>query len=180
MRSYETHERIRQRGLWGGLAYGLRMPTAKGPMMHVQAALLYLVLGPSRLSALTLNFLYFALLQCALVATARWYSGRWSVALFALGLLLAARAPFYPAGGLVDFRIDFIASCLFGTFLCAVLRSGLFASRRWSAVAGGVAALLVLFRSLTALYLAGVLGALFLALCAGLYLYRRDAEARRR
>jgi hypothetical protein len=102
------------------------------------------------------------------------------VALFALGLLLTAQAPFNPCGGLMDFRIDFIASCLFGTFLCAALRARLFASRRWSADVGGIAALLVLFRSVTAAYLAGILGALFLAVCAGLWLYRRDAEARRR
>jgi hypothetical protein len=178
MPSYETYERILQHGLRDGLAYGLGLPTAKGPMMHVQAGLLYLVLGPSRLSALTLNFLYFALLQCALVGTAHWYSGRWGVALFALGLLLAAQAPLDPAGGLMDFRIDFIACCLFGIFMCAVLRSRLFASRGWSVAAGGAAALLVLFRSLTALYLAGILGTLFLSLCAGLYLYRPDAVAR--
>ena len=174
--SYETYEHILQGGLQRGLKYGLGLPTAKGPMMYVQAALLYLVLGPSRLSALTLNFLYFALLQCALAGTARWYSGRWSVALFALGLLLAASA-LLSRGGIMDFRIDFIAMCLFGTFLCATIRSRLFALWGWSAAVGGVGALLVLFRSLTLLYLAGVLGTIFFTCGVGLLLCRRETAA---
>jgi hypothetical protein len=177
--SYQTFEQIRDQGLRQGLRSGILRPIANGMMLHVQGSVLYLLLGPSRLSALTLNFLYFALLQVVLVATVRWYAGRWSAALFALGLLLATATPFYPAGGLMDFRIDFIAGCLFGVFICLAVRSRLFASWGWSAAAGAAAAWLVAFRFLTTLYLAGILGSFFLLLCAALYLRRRDAAARR-
>jgi hypothetical protein len=176
--SYSIYERILDRGLWRGLAYGLTLRTDTGIMLPLQGGLLHLLLGPGRLSALTLNFLYFALLQCMLVGTVRWYSGRWSLALFALGLLLAAGTPFLDAGGLTDFRIDLIASCLFGIFTCLALRSRLFASWGWSLAVAAAAVCLVLFRFLSAMYLAGILGTFFLFLCVSLYRSRRDVAAR--
>jgi len=176
--SYEIYERIVQGGLRQGLAHGVAMPVPNGMMLHVQGGLLFLLLGPSRLSALTLNFVYYALFQCVLAGTVRWYSGRWSMAWLALGVLLAAGTPFLPQGGLMDFRIDFIAWCLFGIFLSLVVRSGLFASWGWSAAAGAAAGLLVLFRYVSAAYLVGILGSLLLGLCALLYARRRDRPAR--
>jgi hypothetical protein len=130
-------------------------------LIHLQAALLFLPLGPSRLSALTLNFGYFALLQVVLASTLFWFSRRWSVAFLGVGLLLTAATPFIPWGGMMDFRLDFITCCLYGMVLCLVLRSGVFASRRWSLLTGALGGLCVLFRFLTLTYLAGVFGALF-------------------
>ena len=78
----------------------------------------------------------------------------------------------------MDFRIDFIACCLFGVFISLVLRSRLFASWGWSVAVGAAASLLVLFRFLSLLYVAGILGALFLYLCAALYLRRQNPAVR--
>jgi hypothetical protein len=158
--SYETFEKIKERGILAGLGHGLQLPVQSGMLIHLQASLLFLLLGPSRLSALTLNFGYFALLQVVLAWTLVWFSQRWSVALLGVGLLLTATAPFAPWGGMMDFRLDFITSCLFGVVLCLVVRSGVFASRRWSLLTGGVAGLCVLFRFLTLTYLVGILAAL--------------------
>ena len=120
--------------------------------LPLQAALLYLAIGPSRLSALTLSFAYFALFQAVLAGTVRRTTGRWSAAFLALGILLAARTTFLRAGGIMDFRIDFTAACLYGTFLCAVSRSEMFRSWGWSVGVGAVATLLILFRFVTAPY----------------------------
>jgi len=195
--SYETYERILNDGLAKGLApmtglarrthlrpspgTALLPPHLSGPpdfplspngaMIHLQAALLFLLLGPGRLTALSLNFLYFALLQIAIVGNMKWLSCRWSIGLLSLGLLWTIATPFFWAGGLFDFRTDFIAFCLFGTFVCVVVRSGLFADWRWSLLAGCCAAMLVSFRYLTAVYLVGILGVM------GLFLLGR---ARRR
>lgn len=139
---------------------------ATGFLLPLQASFLYFILGPGRLTALTLNLFYFAVFQCALVSALRWLSGRWSVALIGLGLLLTAITPFFWAGGLMDFRFDFAGFCLFGTFLCAVIRSGMFADRRWSAIAGAVAATLFLLRFLTIVYVGGIMGLLGLFLIA--------------
>jgi hypothetical protein len=177
--SYETYEQILSKGLPSGLWHGLSVRVPNGIMIHLQASLLFLVIGASRFSALTLNFLYFALFQCALAGTLRWLTGRWSMALLGVGLLLTAATPFYGIGALMDFRIDFIAFCLYGIFICAVIRSGMFASWRWSLVVGVVAAVLVLFRFITLVYLGGVLGLVFLLLCLRWLRRRHDADARR-
>ena len=139
-------------------------PNANEMMLTLQAALLFCFAGPGRLVALSLNFVYFALLQCALVGTVRWLSGRWSIALIALGLLLMAGTPFFWAGGLSDFRLDFVAFCLYGTFVCLVIRSGSFADRNWSIAAGACGALLFTFRFVTLVYLIGVFGLVILSL----------------
>lgn len=155
---------------------------AAGMMLPLQAALLFCMAGPGRLTALSLNFLYFALLQVALVTTVKWLTGRWSVALLALGLLLLAKAPFPPswAGGLFDLRLDFIAFCLYGIVVCLAMRSRVFADRTWSLVAGAAGALLFTFRFLTLTYLAGVLGCVMAFLLVRLWSRRHDPEARRR
>ena len=69
-RSYGTFDQMLMQGPLQGFVYGLRMPVAQGVMIHPQAALLFLVIGASRLSALTLNFLYFALFQFLLLLLA--------------------------------------------------------------------------------------------------------------
>src|SRR5262249_30903394 len=141
-------------------------------------ALLFLVLGPTRLSALTVNFCYFALLQGVLAGTVSWLSRRWSLALAALGLLLACGTLYYPSGGLFDFRLDFAAFCLYGVVVGLALRSGLFLSRRWSLAVGAATGVLLLTRHLTAPYAGVVFVGFFLFLCARWYLRRHDPRVR--
>ena len=176
--SYETYEEILDKGVWAGLLHGYRLRNPQGVLLHLEAPLLFMALGPTRLSALTLTFLHFALLQLVLVGVLRWLTRRWSVALFGLGLLLTALAPFFWAGGLMDFRLDFGAVCLFGVLLCLAVRSDVFASRRWSAAVGAAAAVLVLFRCITAVYLAGIGAALVPFLAVRLWRKWRDPAAR--
>ena len=45
-------------------------------------------------------------------------------AFLGLGLLLTTRSRFLLAGGMADFRLDNIAFCLFGVFVCLAVRSG--------------------------------------------------------
>src|SRR5262249_25606224 len=63
------------------------------------------------------------------------------------------------------FRLDFIAFCLFGIFLCIVIRSGVFHSWRWSLAAGAAGAYLLLFRHWTAVFLAGIMGSVLVWFC---------------
>jgi hypothetical protein len=190
-RSYDTYERILDRGIWAGLseAEGFRHfkpeagpdertipghqpddpnPTLSpnGAFLPVQAALLFLLTGPGRLAALSMNFAYLALFQCAVIATVLWFTGRWSLALLALGLLLSSPSQFDATGGIIDFRIDFIAMCLYGIFVCLAIRSKVFADWRWSALAGFVGAVVIGFRFIASIYLAGVMGFLLIFLAA--------------
>src|SRR5204863_9722929 len=85
-RSYACHQHILDRGPGQGVLSALEQQVPNGLVFEAEAGLLYLVLGPSRLTALTLNFLHFALFQIALLGTLRWYSGRWALAFLGLGL----------------------------------------------------------------------------------------------
>lgn len=160
--SYTAFARIMNDGLGAGLLKLLAAQQPNGILLQALASFAYLFLGASRLSALTLNFAYFAALQCALVGTIRWLTGRWSLALISMGLLMMARSPFNIAGGLADFRIDFAVMCLFGMLVCAVVRSRLFLSLPWSLLVGIIGALVVLTRYITILYIATIFGVLLL------------------
>src|SRR5262249_5625565 len=150
------NEQARSEGILRGLKLGVVEPIPSGMLLHVEATALYWLFGPSRLIALLPNFAYFALFQCALAGTLRWLSGRWSVALLGIGVLLTAHAPYTAYGGLMDFRIDFIALSLFGIFICIVVRSEFFSSLPLALLAGAVAALLSLFRYIAIVYVAGI------------------------
>ena len=161
--SYQTYERILSHGLITGLEEGMGLKfghlpmNAAGATLHLQAAVLYLMTGASRLSALSLNFIYWVAFQIVLIGTLRWLTGRWSATFLGWGLLLTTITPFFETGGsLFDFRLDFIAFCLFGIFICAVIRSGVFVDWRWSALAGLAAAVLGTFRFITLAYLLGI------------------------
>jgi hypothetical protein len=176
--SYRAYDALSRHGLAGLVRYGLEHPLPNGLVLHLHAALLYVLLGPSRVSALSLNFAWFAAFQLALAATLYWRTRLWAVVFFGVGLLSSAATPFSPTGGLADFRNDFSACCLFGIFLCAVVRSDYFASRRWALAAGAVAALLVLYRPITAAYLAGIFGAAVLFFVFQKYHGRADRTTR--
>jgi hypothetical protein len=155
-RSYETYDRMIHEGSFSGLLHGAGYrggaPVPNGALIHLHAALLFRMLGPGRLTALTLNFLYFALFQFVLVQTVRHLSGSWARAFISLALLLTAGTTFQDTGGMMDFRIDFITFCLFGIFICLVLRAGVFASRGWSLAAALVASYTIAFRFITLAY----------------------------
>ena len=75
----------------------------------------------------------------------------------ALGLILSQITLwFWQGGGLFDFRMDFLAYCLYGIWACAVIRSQLFLHRYWSLGSGLIGAFLVLNRFVTFTYLVGV------------------------
>jgi hypothetical protein len=163
--SYETYDRMIHHGALAGLLHGAGFrggaALPNGALIHLQAALLFHILGPTRLAALSLNFLYFALFQLVLVQTMRRMSGNWARAFISLALLLTAGTTLQDTGGMMDFRIDFIPFCLFGIFICLVLRADTFAKVGWSLAAGGVAGYTVAFRFITLAYFVPI----FLLMC---------------
>jgi hypothetical protein len=177
-KTYELSAAIQRDGAWTAIANHLQAPTANGVLMPLQAALFQLCAGPSRLAALAVNFFYFALFQASLVSLLRWMTRSWTVAYLGLGVCWMTSAFYWSSGGMLDFRIDCVAMCLFGTFLCAVVRSRILASRRWSVAAGLVGGLLVCFRFLTVVYLGGVLGALAFFVLIRWWLRRAQPDVR--
>jgi hypothetical protein len=183
LKSYETYDSMKRdgalAGLWVGAGFngGTRLPT--GALMHLQSALLFEVLGPSRLAALTLNFIYFVILQAVLLYTIHFWSQSWLSAFAGLGLLLSARTTFQLIGGIADCRMDFIAFCLFAIFLCVVVRSNMFESGGWSIVASLVAAYTVAFRFMTLAYFLPIFIAALTIVLISRHLSRNQAVTER-
>jgi hypothetical protein len=179
-KSYEICETFKTEGLSAGLGLAMARDAATTTIFPLEGAVLCRIFGPSRLSALAVNFLHLAALEAILVATLAWLTGRFSLAFSGLGLLLAVNSPFTLFGGLTDFRMDTAAAALFGIFLCVAIRSRTFADRGWSCAAGAAAGVLLAVRTLTLAYFLGTL------VCfAGWGLWRiyrgsPDAEAWRR
>jgi hypothetical protein len=174
--AYRIHRQASDEGVGTALRAAAERSGPNGLLFPIEGAVLCLVAGPSRVSALTANFLFFALLQIAVFATLVSTFRRFSFAAFGLGLLLLTRSPFFWAGGLADFRIDLAACCLYGVFLAAALRSSFFTSRVWSIASGLSAGLCILNRYLTLAYFVG----LVLAVLPGVViLFRaRSSQAR--
>jgi len=72
------------------------------------------------------------------------------------------RVPFNSSGGLFDFRVDFMAFCLYGIVATLVLNSRVFLSRGRTLVAAFAAGALVLLRVITSAYLFAVFFALLI------------------
>jgi hypothetical protein len=176
--SFDIYEQMQSEGVGRGLLRALTTPVPQGKLMQVEAAILFLFTRPSRVTAWGLNFFYFSVLEFFIVYTLLSLDGRWTTAFMGLGLLLTTTTRFAGAGGMTDFRIDFIASCLYGILICLVARSAAFASRSWSVVAGAVAGLLIATRYLTAFWVAPVMGAMLFFFLVSLRLQSKLPEHR--
>ncbi len=154
-RSYALYEQFRH----DGATAAIRSALTGNPTSTLLAALtqpFFCASGANRPAALALNFVLFLALQVVTARVVLWRTGSAAAAALALGMLLLARTTFlHVAGGLVDYRPDFGAYCLYGILLALAVRSGVFASLRWSLACGLAAAVLCLYRHITAVYLAG-------------------------
>ena len=146
-------------------------PMPHGITYPLQGALAQLVLGPSRAALLTVNLIYFLAAQVSVFFTVRRTHGGPQAAWLALALFIGCIGIFKTAGGIADYRIDFAAMCLFGIWVCTLSWTSEFTSRKFSIVAGLVAAALILMRFITVAYVGLVLIILF---CYIVSLKRRD------
>ena len=159
--SYRIYENMRTLGLREGLVQSFpRLPPA-GMLIEPLAAVTYVVLGPGRLSALLINIIAFqVLLGVGAYVLHRTY-GPASAAVY-LGVLLAVTTVANQAGGVGDFRFDFVAMCLWGVLLALTLYIPV---SRKPLLVGGLAALtgglLILSRTFTIVYVIPLYSILF-------------------
>ena len=176
-KAYQLQESLGAFGLkalWGAL----KSPDhSNSLLLPIEGGLFGSVFGGSRLPALILNYVAFAVAQVATFAAIRRATNSRSWGYIAVGLLLLECTTWNWVGGLFDFRFDFVALCLYGTWAAAVVRSDIYLDRTWSVVSGAVAAILVLHRFLTAVYVIGVAAGLLAVVAA---LSRRRVSAKRR
>jgi hypothetical protein len=150
---------------------------AAGVLFPIEGALAGIVIGGTRLPQLCVLFIGFCGVQVAAFTTARAVWERRVYGYIALGLILCQITLwFWEGGGLFDFRIDFLAYCLYGVWVCAVIRSQMFVHRYWSLGCGVIGAFLVLNRFVTVTYLFGV-SAGFALICGTVILFsHKDAD----
>jgi hypothetical protein len=174
--SYYVEHGIRANGLVELLrAIGCRgHPT--GLALPIEGAISALIFGGARLPQLFIIFLGFCALQFMAFSTARKIWGYRAYGYMLLGLILCQITPWYWAGGLFDFIFDLIAYCLYGIWVCAVIRSNLFLDRRWAIGCGLIGGFLVLHRFLTIVYLLGVCAGFAVFCLAVAYLWRADSN----
>ena len=175
--TYRLQERILTHGLgqvWKAL---WSSGHAAGVLFPIEGAMAGIIIGGTRFPQLCVLFFGFCGLQVAAFTTAKAVWERRIYRYIALGLILSQITLwFWQGGGLFDFRMDFLAYCLYGIWACAVIRSQLFLHRYWSLGAGLIGAFLVLNRFVTVTYLFGV-SAGFALVCGIIAIFwRRDAD----
>lgn len=173
--SYNLYNNIKQQGLISGLIHSDILVT--GVLFPIQAVFFFLLLEPSRLNALLPNFFYFIALQGFSLLALRSISSKNYLSAIFLGLLLSLATPFWDTGGIMDFRMDFIAFCLYGLFISLAVKSNFFLNRQWSFLAGLVAGLCILSRCLTVTYLSITISVFLLYLACSLLLQKRESLA---
>lgn len=159
---YALYESIEHAGIWHGLLNGPVLST--GFLFPIQTVLFFLLVGASRFHALLINFIYFAFMQIFIVTICKKLLNSFSISLILLGFLLVVSVPFLVPGGIADFRMDFIAFCLYGIVVTSILRSDIFLNVRWSLLAALLTTLLVLTRTITAIYFTGIIFFMFVYL----------------
>jgi hypothetical protein len=180
MSSYHLYEEILKHGVARAVIDSCHSPT--GFLMPVLAGVFFMLTGASRFNALLLNFSFFVSLQIVMIKVVRDLSGKLSLSVLAVGLLLAVNAPFFWAGGMMDFRIDFMAFSLFGIFVSTVMKSRVFELRKWSLIAGLIASVLILLRYITAVYIVTIfcpMATYLLLVKYGLWRSRRSEQQKR-
>lgn len=154
--SYRLYENILDKGRIA--KYLLQMNILPQTLLfHVQAAIFFLLFGASRYTALMINFIYLALLQYFSFTWLKEITGRYRYSFVFIGLLLTANTLLMAN----DFRIDFIACCLYGLLCCSIMRSNIFLSARYTFISFVISALLIMMRYITICYVLGVTGAIF-------------------
>ncbi|HEX4045685.1 MAG TPA: hypothetical protein VHZ76_08485 [Gammaproteobacteria bacterium] len=153
--SYKLYEHMLEKGRY--FKYIAELPLLPQTLLfHAQGAIFFLFFGASRWSALMINFIYFALLQWFSLASIKKITGRYRYGFIFVGLLLTAETVVMAN----DFRIDFIACCLYGILCCAILRSNVFLSRKWTWISLFISAVLIMMRYITVCYVLGIAGSL--------------------
>lgn len=132
-----------------------------GFMVFLASSVLYLFFGASRLTALSTNFIFYILWQGSMFCAVRYMTKSKAIALTMLGLCLAVAIPFqgdktHPMLNIMEYQRDFIAFCLFGVFLTAVLFSNTFSKTKQSLIAGAIAGFTITFRYAMFFHIVGI------------------------
>lgn len=149
--AYTLYDTIKRQGFFASLSSSPFLST--GALFPYQAVLFFYVFGFSRFSALLPNIIYFIILQIITLVALRHFTKKNYLSTLMLGWILTIQSPVQIIGGLFDFRMDFVAFCLYGIFIACVMKSQLFVIKKWSLMAGLCALFIILMRTITITYM---------------------------
>jgi hypothetical protein len=156
LKAYALYEQTSHEHFWTVLFSGFLMEVPTGALLNPIAVVAMHALGANRLACLSVNIVAFLLAQFAISFAVKKQTRSTPATLFAIGLLLAAGFPFFWAGGVLDFRLDFVSVCLFAALLAAVISSNFLNERRGTMWVAVVAVALLTTRFITTVYIIGV------------------------
>lgn len=160
-KSYKLYALVKNKVSFNQIAQESIIPQSLLFVLH--SCMFFLLFGASRLSALSINFFYFALIQFFGFYVIHRLTNSYKYGFLFLGLVLSLSSPYFWAGGINDFRIDFFASCFYGVFIGSVLNSNVFENRKWTLIASIFAAFLIFMRFIASFYIIGIIGLMYLA-----------------
>jgi len=160
--TYSLIARAKMNGLPSLLSEYARPSHPTGVGFVLQGAIIGSLLGTTRPVILSVNLIYFIALQFILFQTIRSRTKSAPLAWVGVATLLACHTTFLVAGGIYDYRIDFITFCLYGIWTCTLVQSRIFLLPPPTIVITFVASLLISIRFFTAIYVGPTLGVLFI------------------
>lgn len=169
--SYSLYENMIAKDYAKILEFIRTQPT--GFLYQLLGAAMLFLFGNSRVTLLLLNLLGYLLVQAAGGYLIWKLTDRYSYALIFEGLFYLTRSAFFWAGDLLDFRIDFFASCLYTCWLLLFLCCQTFRSKKYFVCSVFLAVALILCRPFTIIYLLGVIGVGGVILCV---IYRDECK----
>lgn len=117
--TYKMYDLLLHGDIQGMLSYGLNTG-GNGGMKFIGVIFLALF-GYSRLSLLSLNFIFFYLMQLALFFYLYCAAKSFCLGIAGCGLLLLIKTTFFQIGDMLDYRWDFSAFCVYTIWLCIML-----------------------------------------------------------
>ena len=151
--SYTGYEYARAHGVGPALCNALVNRSAQGTLHDFLAILVFLIAGPSRSAALSLNMLALIAWQASLFFAALRGSGSRHLAFASAMLPLALTGPWENIpGSAYDFRLDHLAMCALGLNAAAAVLTDGFRSRRGAIGFGFTVGVTLLIRFLTGTY----------------------------
>jgi hypothetical protein len=166
MEAYNAYDVARAHGFAAGAGFALGHPSPQGALHAFFSLLVFELVGPSRLAALSLNLLGLVALQLASFGAVSKLSRSRALGWAAVGALAALNVPWSGHwGSAIDFRLDWMAACAFGVALSVGLMGRGFRSTPWACLFGAAVGVTMLVRFLTAVYFSGIFVVLLAWLC---------------
>jgi len=151
---YQSYEKYKVNGLFAGFKETLSNPSAQGAIYDSLALLIMMAFGVSRSSALMLNIFAFIGWQIIIFYGIQkiYRSQGLAVLAAALPLALTGIWQLNSPGTAFDFRLDYLAMCLYGTSAFMYILTDNFKNSKWSIGFALIVALTILCRYLTSVY----------------------------